>query len=432
MSTRSLIVRNLASAFLCGHWALQALLERGGQACGARGRWLRPLVRRMLKVFAEPPTDCPAQTLARFIDADPSFQRAWRQQCHDRRTLFHRVFWETPRMTPAGGRPSTWQVPSLPTSGALADWLGLSASELDWFADFRSWEADLPPGPLRHYTYRWLPKASGKWRLLEAPKARLKALQRRLLHDILDRIPPHDAAHAYRRARSIKSFAAPHCGQCIVLRFDLRHFFPSVRASRVHGLFRTAGYPAAVARLLTALCTNVVPQEVLGTAPVGQRPPMTAEEQTLYRIPHLPQGAPTSPALANLCAYRLDCRLHGLAQTLDAQYSRYADDLAFSGGENLERSARRFQVQVCRIALEEGFEIHTRKSRFMRQGVRQQLVGVVVNAHPNLRRKDYDILKAILYNCMRLGPVSQNRDGHADFRAHLLGRIAHLALLNAP
>ena len=153
-------------------------------------------------------------------------------------------------------------------------------------------------------------------------------------------------------------------------------------------------------------------------------------ERRRYRTPHLPQGAPTSPALANLCAYRLDCRLSSLAESVGAAYTRYADDLAFSGGEELERSARRFQVHVCRVALEEGFEVHTRKSRFMRQGICQQLVGVVVNAHPNVRRNEYDCLIAILYNCVRHGPAAQNRDGRPDFRGHLLGRVAHVTLLN--
>jgi hypothetical protein len=164
-----------------------------------------------------------------------------------------------------------------------------------------------------------------------------------------------------------------------------------------------------------------------------QRPnprPSDARLGECLRGPHLPQGAPTSPALANLCAFRLDCRLHGLAQSLETTYSRYADDLAFSGGERLERSARRFQVAVAAIAAEEGFELHLHKSRFMRRGVCQQLAGVVVNEHPNVRRRTFDLLKALLTNCARRGPHDQNRDGHADFRAYLLGRIGHVAMVH--
>ncbi len=334
-----------------------------------------------------------------------------------------RVFWTTPAMALQPGAPAGWGVPALPTAGALADWLGLSPAELDWFADCRGWEANVPPGPLRHYAYRWLPRRGGKFRLLEMPKRRLKAMQRRVLREILNRIPPHDIAHGYRRGRSLLSYVTPHTGRRFVLWMDLRDFFPSIRAARVHALFRVAGYPEATARLLTGLCTNVVPQDVLSEAPAGAG-------SGRFVSPHLPQGAPTSPALANLCAYRLDCRLAALARMVGAACTRYADDLAFSGGRTFERVARRFQVQVCRIALEEGFEVHTRKSRFMRESVRQQLAGVVVNAHPNRGREEYDRLKAILHNCVRHGPSSQNRAGHADFRAHLAGQVAYWRWLN--
>ena len=312
--------------------------------------------------------------------------------------------------------PSPWPVPSLSTSAALAEWLGVALNELDWLADCQGRLAT-GPAKLQHYTYRWLAKRTGKARLLEMPKQRLKAIQRRILHEILDCIPPHDAAHGYRRGRSIASFVACHTGRGIVLRFDLREFFPSIRASRVHALFTKAGYPRLVSRLLTALCTTVASYEF-------------APAYDIYRSRHLPQGAPTSPALANLCAYRLDCRLAGLARKIEAKYTRYADDLAFSGGKELERCARRFQVHVCRIALEEGFEVHTYKSRFMRPSVRQQLAGVVLNAHPNVPRTEYDQLKAILCNCARDGPLPQNRDSHVDFRGHLLGRIAYVGMLN--
>jgi RNA-directed DNA polymerase len=334
-------------------------------------------------------------------------------------------------MSPVKGAPATWQVPPLRTTGAVAEWLGLTHGQLDWFADCQGREARYPAGPLRHYSYLWLKGRGGKRRLLEAPKRRLKEIQRRLLHDILDFVTPHPAAHGFRSGRSVATYAAAHVGKRIVLRFDLRSFFPSVRTSRVQAVFRTAGYPRDVARILAGLCTNRVPDDIWeGLSPEEGRLCGVATNRLLYRRAHLPQGAPTSPALANLCAYRLDCRLDALARSLDATYTRYADDLAFSGGELLERGARRFQVLVGSIALDEGFELQMRKSRFMRQGVRQQLAGVVVNTRTNIRREDFDLLKAILTNCIRSGPASQNRDGHADFRGHLAGCIAYAAMLN--
>ncbi len=405
MPSASRFFWEFASALLDGRWSQSALLQRALDFLGPCPTEDRvDLASRAWAAYSHAKPLPDNETLASFLQkeaGEPSVET---------------IVIPRARLPEAG----PWDTPRFRSPGHLADWLGLSPNELDWFADLRGRESDAPDGPLRHYHYRWLPKRSRAWRLLEIPKARLKAIQRRLLHEILERIPVHDAAHGYRRGHSVATYVTPHVGQRIVLRFDLRDFFPSVRASRVCALFRTAGYVLSIARLLTGLCTNVAPHEVRG-AVTGNR---------LYAIPHLPQGAPTSPALANLCAYRFDRRLSALAESLEARYTRYADDLAFSGGEILERGARRVQVLVCRIALEEGFEVHTRKSRFMRRAVRQQLAGVVVNAHPNVSRDEYDRLKAILTNCVRHGPASQNRADQADFRGHLLGRIAYVAMLN--
>lgn len=150
----------------------------------------------------------------------------------------------------------------------------------------------------------------------------------------------------------------------------------------------------------------------------------------LYCRPHLPQGAPSSPALANLCSYRADCRLRGLAKSAGVQFTRYADDLAFSGSRDFERHIERFSTHVAAILLEEGFDVNFRKTRVMRHGVRQHLAGVVVNRHMNVMRTDFDRLKATLTNCVRLGPDGQNRERHPAFRSHLEGRVAFIEMIN--
>lgn len=71
-----------------------------------------------------------------------------------------------------------------------------------------------------------------------------------------------------------------------------------------------------------------------------------------------------------------------------------------------------------------------RKTCTMRRGGRQQILGLVVNEHLNIPRRDYETLRAILTNCVRLGPESQNREGHPSFRESLRGRIAQIASLN--
>jgi len=258
----------------------------------------------------------------------------------------------------------------------------------------------------------------------------LKALQRRILDGILNAIPPHPAAHGFRKGRSIRSFANSHVGQRVLLRMDLKDFFPTFSGPRVQAFFRTAGYPEPVADLLGGICSNAAPRIAWHNAgpeiPAGE----LREAKTFYARPHLPQGAPTSPALANLCAYRIDCRLYGLAKSAGAEYTRYADDLAFSGGEEFDRRVERFSTHVAAILLEEGFHVNHRKTRIMRQAARQHLAGLVANQRLNVRRVEFDRLKATLTNCVRLGPQNQNRQGHADFRAHLSGRVAFVEMIH--
>nr|WP_285509331.1 reverse transcriptase family protein [Actinokineospora sp. NBRC 105648] len=299
-------------------------------------------------------------------------------------------------------------MPEWHTPGEVAAALGLRPSELDWFADARGWNRRAAD-PLRNYRYRWVTPT----RLIEAPKPRLAEVQRRLLRHVLSAIPLHEAAHGFRPGRSVHTFARPHAGRPTVVRVDLARFFSTITAARVRALFATAGYRHEVAAVLAALCTTAAPAEVANSA----------RDWTLRRAlaaPHLPQGAPTSPAIANAIAFRLDTRLAGLAARLGARYTRYADDLAFS----LDTGVHRLLPAVTAIAADEGFRVHPAKTRVAAAHQRQRLAGLVVNHSPAAPRDDFDALRALLHNCARTGPAAQNRDGHSDFRAHLLGRIA--------
>lgn len=266
--------------------------------------------------------------------------------------------------------------------------------------------------------------------MIEAPKPQLKALQRQILARILNRIPPHPAAHGFVPGRSTKTFVAPHLGQRVVLKMDLQEFFPSITGTRVQTIFRMLGCPEAVADLLGGICTNAVPRRVWNEAAGDTDRSRLHDASMLHTRPHLPQGAPTSPALANVCAYRVDCRLTGLARSAGAEYTRYADDLAFSGGDEFERGVERFSTHVAAVLAEEGFTVNHRKTRIMRQGVRQRLAGLVANERFNVMRIDFDRLKATLHNCVRFGPASQNRSAHPHFREHLEGQIAWVEFVN--
>lgn len=423
----------LARSILAGELAAKPTIARLRATLGRNWRWLSPLVRRFL-AYSKSKHCLRRREVIRFLQADEGLREALARYGDKIRIAGWKI--ESCRMKPVSAARS-WPVPAIESTGELADWLGIGVAEIEWFADLKGLQASSSsqvPGPLHNYHYRVLSKSSGGIRLIEAPKRRLKTIQKRILLEIIEAIPVHDAVHGFLRGRSIKTFASPHAGQRIVLRMDLRDFFPSLTRARVRSVFCLAGYPEQVADLLGGLCTNSVPRRVFhrderfANLPASRS--ATLEAQRLYGQPHLPQGSPTSPALSNLCAYRFDCRLAGLARAAGAAYTRYADDLAFSGAEGFQRMVERFAIQVAAIALEEGFSVNHRKTRIMRSGVRQHLAGLVVNDHLNIARSDFDRLKALLTNCVRNGPECQNRKNHPSFRLHLEGRVGFVEMVN--
>jgi hypothetical protein len=400
----------LASAFLAGEWSARGLRERGRETFGVTPRWLGGLAGEVLDVYHRPPLDRPHE-LADVIDAILTRRRVAREP-RVRRWLFYEA--EMGRMR--------WPVRPLVSVGELAELVEADPAHLAWLADARGLERTAPDERLRHYRYTWR-----HGRMLERPKVELKRVQRLILREILDAIPPHDAAHGFRRGRSVVTHAQAHAGREVLLRFDLEQFFASVDRGRVDGIFRTAGYPEAVASILAALCLNVVPAAEWAAVPLPDDPRALDAHRRLGRrlaAPHLPQGAPTSPALASLAAFGLDVRLDALARRLGATYTRYADDLAFSGEMQLLRVAPALRAAVDEIVRAEGFHLNPHKSRLTTRAGRQQVCGVVVNAHPNVSRRDYDRLKAIVHNAARHGP------GGLD-RARLRGRIAWVQAVNA-
>jgi hypothetical protein len=414
--------RTLAASLLAGPWTPAALADRAHRALEGGPPEPAALAARLLARLGGHHAPHPRR-LERALLEDVPLGAVWRTRPGGVIRLIFLL--GHPEMEPRPpGLDAT--VPALSTTGELADWLALTPTELDWFSDPWGRQFRVGPEPLRHYRYRLHAREDRPPRLIEIPKPRLKAIQRRLLREILGPLAAHPAAHGFRPGRSCLSYVRPHLGRPVVLRLDLHDFFQSIPRTRVTALFRCLGYPGPVARSLAGLCTHGVSAAFLH----GHADALDWERRKRLGAPHLPQGAPCSPALANLCSYRLDCRLAGLARHLGLAYTRYADDLAFSGSEELARRFHRLHVLVARIALEEGFALNTRKTRLMTASQRQRLAGIVVNRRPNPTRDDFDRLKAILHNCLRHGPAAENRDAHPDFRAHLLGRIAQVGRLN--
>jgi hypothetical protein len=291
----------------------------------------------------------------------------------------------------------------------LAKSLGISLAELWFFAIHR--ERERWP----HYVTFSLPKRSGGKRLIMAPKRRLKLIQRKLLPLLVENLPVSGQAHAFRRGLCIRTGAEPHVGKKLVLKLDLKDFFPSVTFARVRGLLIAYGYSYPVATTLAVLMTE------------SERQPVEADGN-IFHVPvgerHCVQGAPTSPGLCNALLLRLDHRLAGLARKRGLVYTRYADDLSFSG--DMDRgAAHKLRSLVSRIVLEEGFVVNTQKTRLMTQATCQRVTGVVVNQALGLSRQERRRLRAMGHRLSR-----QTAQTDSALRGRFEGKLAYLFMLN--
>jgi len=416
MQQSSSLGENVARSVLHGPFDLATVTAALERARGRRLKSMATLAAKLIAAFGGGRRPR-LRDVAAFLSDSADFRRAFRT------VRMVMEFRPEPAMQPCAGPPQHWPVPAITTPAALADWLGIPPQEM--LALAARWR-DEGEKRMQHYHFHWIARRRSLPRLIEAPKLRLKAVQRRILTGILDHIPAHAAAHGFRAGRNIVSFTAPHAGQRCVLRMDVQDFFPSLRRPRVLRVFLNAGYPEPVAALLADLCTTVTPASIRLSMP-GAPPDKAWPLRKKFQSRHLPQGAPTSPALANLCAFSLDARLSGLARKFQARYTRYADDLLFSGDGDFARCAARCEFHAAAILLETGLAAAHRKTRIMPRSVAQRAAGLVLNVRPGLPRRERDGLKATLTNCLRHGPASQNRSLHPDFHAHLLGRLSHAA-----
>ncbi|HEY0095690.1 MAG TPA: reverse transcriptase family protein [Archangium sp.] len=283
-------------------------------------------------------------------------------------------------------------LPELESAQTLAKALGLSVARLRWFAYHR--EVDTGT----HYRSWEIPKRDGGKRTITSPKKELKEAQRWVLANIVERLPVHGAAHGFVAGRSIVTNALAHKGADVVVKMDIKDFFPSVTWRRVKGLLRKGGLAENTATLLALMATEA-PREVV-----------QFRGKTLYvaKGPRaLPQGAPTSPGITNALCLRLDKRLSALSRRLGFAYTRYADDMTFSWKKSRGKTEAPVAVLIARVekVLEaEGFRVHPDKTRVMRPGNRQVVTGLVVNeaakGQPGARvpREVVRQLRAALHN----------------------------------
>ncbi len=305
-------------------------------------------------------------------------------------------------------------LPQLTSASDLAGVIGVTERELAWLTYHRG------ATMLDHYSRFQIPKKRGGTRTISSPKSRLRTAQSWLLDTILAPVPVHDAAFAFRPGLSVVDNAARHTGRAVVVRLDLKEFFPSVTLPRVRNLFRSFGYNGGISTLFALLATEA-PRAAVSLD--GQTRFVAIGERCL------PQGACTSPALTNLLCRRMDARLTGAADALGFRYTRYADDLVFSHAD-ASAPVSILLTLARKIIADTGFAVNEEKTAVLRPQHRQVVTGIVVNETPHVSREDLRRFRAVLHRCETLGLPAVSEQMGRDARAYASGYLAFLHMVS--
>jgi len=249
-------------------------------------------------------------------------------------------------------------------------------------------------------------KRSGGKRKISMPERELKEVQKLIKEKILENITISEKAYGFVKNKSIKTNAKEHLNKEKILNIDLKDFFPSIHRNRIYYIFKyLCGYSNDVSFCLTKLVT--------------------------YKN-SLPQGAPTSPILSNIVAFMMDIRLEGLAKKLNIKYTRYADDITFSG--NKEVINDKLLECLKNIIDECGFVINEKKTRFANRGSRQEVTGLIVNNNTiNVPRKYIREIRQELYYIKKYGLKEHRKKVGFEnkyYKDHLLGKILYVKSIN--
>lgn len=296
---------------------------------------------------------------------------------------------------------------------ALARAMGISVKKLRFLAFSRK---------TSHYIRFQIPKKTGGKRDISVPMPQLKQAQEWILHNILEKLELHNAAHGFRCGRSIVTNAQPHLGAEAIVNIDLKDFFPSISYKRVKGLFKSFGYSEAASIIFGLICTE----------PKVKQVELDGKTNLLlsWTDRRLPQGAPTSPAISNLLCRRLDRRLAKMAEQLGFVYTRYADDLTFSASGDSLGNICNVLKRTESIVKHEGFDINEEKTRVLRKSRQQEVTGVVVNSKLNVSREMLKRFRATLYQIEKDGLRGKHWGQSNDLIASLQGFANFVYMIN--
>lgn len=240
-----------------------------------------------------------------------------------------------------------------------------------------------------------------KNRRLSVPNGFLKTVQRRILEHYLYKLDVSEFSTAYCKGRSLLDNASPHIGKEYIVKLDISHFFDNIDDDMVFMIMRQLGMSMPATSMLTNLCVHN-----------GK----------------LPQGAPTSPYIANLVMKYFDEKLGKWCNEREINYTRYCDDMTFSGGKEAIKNSR-LVGKVKHMLYRMGFNLNEKKTAFINSSQQQKVTGIVVNETPHIPRKMRRTIRQEVYYCTKFGVTeSVKRNGldipEKEYLNSLLGRIS--------
>ena len=204
-------------------------------------------------------------------------------------------------------------------------------------------------------------------RLISAPNPPLMSVQRWILRSIVQRVHVHSASTAYSQGNSISRCAERHLGASWLVKMDLQDFFHSIDERRIYSVFQGLGYNRLVSFELARICTRI------GLGPdlnPNMVPQYTINSYRMWKLGALPQGSPTSGALANIVMYSCDEALNDIAAARGLVYTRYADDITFSHADRFDRGrAEEVIKSTSKTLRSHGFTLHKKKTKLYLQEV---------------------------------------------------------------
>ncbi|AFZ08135.1 RNA-directed DNA polymerase [Oscillatoria nigro-viridis PCC 7112] len=318
----------------------------------------------------------------------------------------------------AEGHPKNLQLHGLAecnTAEEIALAMGISRGKLRFLT------LNSPASTITHYTRFKISKKTGEERSIVAPGPNLKSAQRWILDNILEKLEVHSAAHGFCKKRSTVTNAKPHVGADILVKIDLQNFFQSISYKRVKGLFSGLGYSETAANIFGLICTAFEIKEIEKEGQINY---------TASGDRHLPQGSPASPAISNLICRHLDSRIAIVAKNLGFCYTRYADDLTFSGCGEAARRISNLMKEIKLIIAAEGFSINRDKTKIMGRSVQQEVTGIVVNTQLNISKKTLKAFRATLYQIEQEGLSGKKWGNSTNLIASIAGFANYVSMVD--